>query len=405
MLNLDHRKLRKPLVAYDSLGEKEIGKLSTAFQPGEWVFADDGKSKKILVGYINPFGKKNELFRSVGEADKTLSENEEHTFVEKIIRDRITEAIDRRAEFYYLQEGCRLIFGGSDKLPGLVVDKVEKYLLIQINTMGIFRFKETIEETLTKAFPEHSICFLQNKNILLGEDIPEHGSGLEEDWFEAIESGIRYSISREGLQKTGFYFDHRDNRLSLKNLIASQSGEYKSSIDLFCYLGAWGMTLLKAGLKECVFVDQANLVDEFNKNLEVNGLSSCGTFVRSDVFKFLDVCIKEKKKFDIVVSDPPAFIKNSKDKRKAIIGYEKLHLKALACTNQNGIFVAASCTQPVSIEEFDLTVQKAAERQGLNLQMLDLGFQSKDHPTSSLSSKSNYIKYIAYKVSYKTEIK
>lgn len=405
MLNLDHRKLRKPLSAYDSLGEKEIGKLSTAYQPGEWIFADDGKSKKVLLGYINPFGKKNELFRAIGEAEKTISESEEQSFVEKIIKERLLRAIERRSEYNYLKEGCRLVFGSSDDLPGLVVDKVEKYLLIQINTMGIFRFKETIEKTLSGAFPEYKLCFLQNKNISLGEDIPEHGSSLEEDWFEAIESGIRYSISREGLQKTGFYFDHRDNRLRLKSLIAAQSREYESSVDLFCYLGAWGMTLLKSGLKNCIFVDQANLANEFEKNIETNKFNDQATFIRSDVFKYLDDCIKEKKKFDVVVSDPPAFVKNPKDKKKAIIGYEKLHSKALACTGPNGIFVAASCTQPVSVEEFDLTVQKAAEKLNLRIQMLDIGIQSKDHPTNSLSSKSNYIKYIAYKVSYKSEIK
>lgn len=404
-LNLDPRNLKKPLLAHDSLGERELGKLSTAFQPGEWILADDGKGDKFLLGYINPFINRGDQFRAMGAAQKSVEKSSEEEIAAKIIEQRIKAAVEKRNDFDYLKESCRLIFGGSDKLPGLVVDKVEKYLLVQINAMGIYRHLKVIEQILASLFPSLKIIHLQSKSLSMGEDIPDHSSDVSEEWISAVESDLRLSISKENLQKTGFYFDHRDNRKRLETLIKARHQKASSSVDLFSYLGAWGLTLLKAGVDKCVFVDQAKLESEFEKNLTENSFSERGTFVREDVFKYLDACKNKKVKFDIVVSDPPAFIKNVKDKKKAIVGYEKLHSKALSCVNDGGLFVAASCTQPVSIEEFDLTVKKSADRLNLEIEMLDIGIQSKDHPTESLSSKSNYIKYITYKISYKSEIK
>ncbi len=404
-LNLDPRKLKKPLLAYDSLSEREIGKLSTAFQPGEWILADDGKSQNVLLGFINPFATRGDIFRTMGTAVKSVINKEEKDLAEALIMERIKAAIETRNEFGYLKESCRIVFGASDLLPGLVVDKVEKYLLVQINTMGMFRYVECIESTLKESFPELKICHLQNKNIGHGEDIPDRSSEIEEEWINAVESELKYSISKNRLQKTGFYFDHRDNRNRLSSLIESQHKKYKSSVDLFSYLGAWGMSLLKVGVEKCTFVDQAELGQEFERNLAGNDFKGRGEFIRSDVFGFLDNCKKEERKFDIVVSDPPAFVKNQKDKKKAIVGYEKLHTKALSCVSNGGLFVAASCTQPVSVEEFDQTVVRSASKLNIKLEMIDIGIQSKDHPTESLSAKSNYIKYITYKITYKSEIK
>ena len=394
-----------PLAAYKSLGEKEIGKQSSSFLPGEWICVNDGRESKLLLGYINPFAKKNELFRTVGLANKSIVEEEERKIVENVITSKINEAIQKRRVFKYTDEGCRLIFGSSDELPGLVVDKVENYLLIQINTMGMFRYKDRIEEILMDNFPENKVCHLQNKNIATGEDLPHQESRMSDEWIETVELGHRFTISNENLQKTGFYFDHRDNRKRLQYLLGALDKKLSTGLDLFSYLGAWGMTLLKSGVETCDFVDQANLEDEFNKNLEVNGYSSRGKFIKSDVFSFLNQCIENKKRYDVIVSDPPAFIKKAQEKKKAIIGYEKLHGKALSCVKNEGIFIAASCTQPVSIEEFDQTVSKAAVRLDKRVELIDIGIQSKDHPAESLLSKSNYIKYLAYKVTDKSEIK
>jgi 23S rRNA (cytosine1962-C5)-methyltransferase len=121
--------------------------------------------------------------------------------------------------------------------------------------------------------------------------------------------------------------------------------------------------------------------------------------VRGDVFKYLDQALVENKKFDVIVSDPPAFTKSEKNKVTALQGYEKLHMKSMKLLNDQGIMVVASCTHYASFEELDKTVQDAAFRNGQKIQLLDLGGQGFDHPMTGLKDKSFYIKYLVYYVS------
>ncbi|MCO4792702.1 MAG: class I SAM-dependent rRNA methyltransferase [Bacteriovoracaceae bacterium] len=397
-LLVSNKKLKKPLIAYDVLGEKELGKVNTGFQPGEWILADDETGGDKLLGYINPFAKNHELFRAIQSVNSNLTNEIEENVARKIIIELLENAILKRDEFNLMSEGCRLVFGRSDSLPGLVIDKCNNHILIQMNTMGIHRYRNVIMDFFTKSYPDYKTVFLGNRNLGIGEELPLEEMQLDDEWISATENGISYSIRNEKLQKTGFYFDHRDNRNRLVELLNRKKTKYKKGLDLFCYLGAWGSNLLKNGVETCQFVDQADFSSEFEKNMKENGFIDRYEFHRSDVFKFLDENIKNNKKFDVIISDPPAFIKNPKDKNKAIVGYEKLHHKCLNLIDKNGVFVAASCTQPVSIEDFDKTVAKAAIKSNVKLELIDIGMQSVDHPTNSLTSKTNYIKYLAYKV-------
>ena len=132
------------------------------------------------------------------------------------------------------------------------------------------------------------------------------------------------------------------------------------------------------------------------ENLKLNKFSGKGNFIRSDVFKFLDSAYAANKKYDVIVSDPPAFTKSEKNKTTALHGYEKLHLKAMKLLNDKGLLVVASCTHYASHEELDKTVQDAAFRNGQKIQLLDMGVQGFDHPMVGLKDKSFYIKYLVY---------
>jgi 23S rRNA (cytosine1962-C5)-methyltransferase len=172
----------------------------------------------------------------------------------------------------------------------------------------------------------------------------------------------------------------------------------KTGLDLFSYVGSWGLHLLKAGVEQVDFVDQGDMDQSLKKNLELNSFLNRGNFIRKDVFKFLDEANGTNKSWDIIVSDPPAFTKSEKNKHAAIQGYEKLHQKALKLVNDNGLFVAASCTHYVDINELDKTVQDAAFRNGQKLQLLDVGVQGHDHPMTGFKDKGFYIKYLLYLV-------
>jgi 23S rRNA (cytosine1962-C5)-methyltransferase len=172
----------------------------------------------------------------------------------------------------------------------------------------------------------------------------------------------------------------------------------ENGLDLFSYVGSWGLHLLAAGVTFVEFVDQGQMRSAIEDNLELNKFSNRGNFIRSDVFKFLDQALVQNKKYDIIVSDPPAFTKSEKNKMAALQGYEKLHMKAMKLLNNEAVMVVASCTHYVNYEELDKTVQDAAFRNGQSIQLLDLGGQGFDHPMTGLRDKSFYIKYLVYYV-------
>jgi 23S rRNA (cytosine1962-C5)-methyltransferase len=154
------------------------------------------------------------------------------------------------------------------------------------------------------------------------------------------------------------------------------------------------MHQLRAGIPEVIFVDQGDFKNTVERNLELNGYK--GTFIRADVFKQLDIFHAEGKKFDVIVSDPPAFKKSLSNRQAALQGYTKLHEKILKVLSNDSLLAVASCTHGVSLDDLDGTVRAARLNQNMTCNILDVGIQSGDHPFSSFSSKNYYIKYILY---------
>ena len=228
--------------------------------------------------------------------------------------------------------------------------------------------------------------------------LPIYDKKIIEEDLEILENNIKYLIPKTVMQKIGYYYDHRENREKLKKLISRMNLKRELGLDLFSYVGSWGLHLLSAGIRKVDFVDQANMESVVLENLKLNGFHDRGQFIRSDVFKFLDKSIEEKKQYNVIVSDPPAFTKSEKNKPMALSGYEKLHSKALKLLADEGLFVAASCTHYVSYEELDKTVQDSAIKNNLKIQLLDLGVQGFDHPMKGFKDKSFYIKYLVYYV-------
>jgi 23S rRNA (cytosine1962-C5)-methyltransferase len=280
----------------------------------------------------------------------------------------------------------------------VIVDKYEKYIFIQINTAGMDRFRELIKIETEKTYPKHKVLFFDNADYRKGEVLPVHESAKIEEDLYVVESGLRYKISSNVLQKIGYYYDHRENRSKMAELLKRMKTPKTTGLDLFCYVGSWGLHLLSAGVGKVDFVDQGNMQEAVTSNLELNNFSGKGNFIRSDVFKYLDEAITAGKKYDVIVSDPPAFTKSEKNKLMAIQGYEKLHLKAMKLLSDNAVMVVASCTHHVGHEELDKTVQEAAFKNSQRVHLLDLGVQGFDHPFSGFNDKGFYIKYLVYSV-------
>lgn len=381
------------------LSANDVEEIPKGMTPGEWFCLNDVSAQKRYIAYVNPY---TENFFKIKILKITHSQfnpqADEKQVAEETIVELLEKSLKRRNIFSGYEQGARLVYGISDSMPGLIVDKYKKYILIQINTAGLDRFRDLIHSTLQKNFQDSKVLFFDNEEYRKAEVLPVHERAELDADLEVQENGINYIIPKTIMQKIGYYYDHRENRSRLKNLLLRLNVKKEKGLDLFSYVGSWGLHLLSAGVLNVEFVDQGQMQHAVEGNLALNGFIGRGSFLRADVFKFLDTAHLEGKRYDVIVSDPPAFTKSEKNKINAVLGYEKLHLKAMRLLNEEGIFVAASCTHYVSFEELDKTVQDAAVKNGQKLQLLDLGGQGFDHPMSGLKDKSFYIKYLVYHV-------
>ncbi len=310
----------------------------------------------------------------------------------------IQASLNKRAQLY-LGEGKRLVFGQNDNLPGLIVDSYEKHLIVQINTAGIDSHRELIRKHL-EAKTEKKVVFLDNQAYREDESLPVYEQSLPlDEEITIVDSGFTYKMPFEKLQKLGFYFDHRDNRNKYESYLNKlKEAEKVRCLDLFCYLGAWGLHSIRAGVKQIDFVDQANLENEVLKNVSSTNKDIISRFNRADVFKYLQESLNQKRKWNVVICDPPAFCKSSKQKAQAISGYKKLYNKIFRVIESKGTLVAASCTKYVSLEEFTSLISQQAKENNRKIWLRDIGIQSMDHPISNMNDSANYIKYALYYV-------
>jgi 23S rRNA (cytosine1962-C5)-methyltransferase len=361
-----------------------------SFYPGEWC-AMSFKSE-CWIGFINPLI--NEKY-PCSHVVSPIKENEIQAFaVENFLEKKIFDAFKRRLIFFGYEKNSRVVYGESDGLPGLIVDNFENASIIQINTAGIDRYREIIKRVVEQATKKDAF-FLDNQKYREKESLPDFGSPRLPDIY-VNENQLKYKIRSDVIQKVGFYFDHRENRLQLMTILSRLNKKFKKGLDLFCYVGAWGMSALKSGISEMHFVDQGNFFDEIDESLAINEFSGRGIYHRSDVFNFLDNEMEKKSLYDLVICDPPAFAKSHLQRSHALEGYTKLHRKVLRIISSGGLVVFSSCTHYVSHEEFQKNITDAAKRESRKIQMIYNGIQGFDHPITSQIDRSNYIKSYFY---------
>lgn len=316
-----------------------------------------------------------------------------------IIKDKLNSALAKRLKIYR-NEGKRLVYGQSDDLPGLIIDEYEHHILIQINTAGLDKYRNEIKSFIKEKFPTKKAILFDRKSYRSAESLPAFESEWNDDEvIEARDSGLVYRLSMDKMQKIGFYYDHRDNRNKFERYVKSyyQNTEW-NALDLYCYLGAWGLHAARAGAQSVDFVDQADLEKAVFENSLQLGSELKITFNRSDVFKYLDSAIAKQMKWKAIVCDPPAFCKSKKQKSQALSGYQKLYTKIFKLLDSDSTLVAASCTKYVEFEELLKIVESQASAQGRKIHLRDIGVQGMDHPFSGLNDNACYIKFALYAV-------
>jgi len=289
-----------------------------------------------------------------------------------------------------------MVFSESDFLPGLIIDKYNRTFVLQVYSFGMDKNIELINRVLIDKFSAENIFTRNEEYFRKLEGLPFEDKVYNGNInSEIIDDGfVKYKIDFENSHKTGFYFDQCDNREFAGKLCRG-----KEVLDCFCNFGGFGLHALFNGASGVTFVDSSKqMIENVKSNYQLNGFTADANFVDSDVFDYLEKCIGEKRKFDIVIIDPPAFAKNKKSLAAATKGYEKLNRLAMEIVNKDGLLFTSSCSFHLKEDQFLEIINRAALKAGKNVQIFYFNNASKDHPSLPSMEETVYLKFAALKV-------
>lgn len=302
---------------------------------------------------------------------------------------RIRTALALR-ERLYAHPYYRLVYGESDGLPGLVIDRYGSACVVQIGTAGMERLKFQIQRALEHVLRCDALLFKNDAATREMEGLASYvevASGQFGALGSVIEDGLEFQTPLAQGQKTGWFFDQAANRRALVKYV--QKGA--RVLDVFSYVGAWGVRAARSGAGEVLCVDSsAAALEAAAANAERNQVR-IGT-LKGDAFDVLEDLAAQRARFDIVIIDPPAFAKRKKDLPKALAAYKRLNQLAMQVMAEESVLVSSSCSYHVSAEALQDAIAKAARSADKHLQILETGGQAPDHPVHPAIPETRYLK-------------
>jgi 23S rRNA (cytosine1962-C5)-methyltransferase len=353
----------------------------TGFEPGEACVIVDAHDKPLGIGYVNP----NSLICA-----RLVNRNLDHALDRSLIVHRLKVALSLR-ERLYGEPYYRLVFGESDALPGLTVDRFGEVIVAQATTAGMERLKDDVTAAIAKVIKPAALVWKNDAAIRALEHLPEYSdAGMQVLPVSLVvrEGGLEFEIDPVGGQKTGWFYDQRANRDLLAPYVRGAR-----VLDMFSYLGAWGLRAAAAGAKQVICVDaSASAVDAITRNAQRNGLTDRVTAVRADAFEYLKAQRAAREHFDVVILDPPAFVKRKKDFAEGRIAYRRINEMAMQILARDGILITCSCSYHMPRAALLEAVQQAARHLDRNMQVLAQLQQAPDHPVHPAIPETDYLK-------------
>jgi 23S rRNA (cytosine1962-C5)-methyltransferase len=352
---------------------------------GELVRVVDSDRRFVAYGYVNPASK---------IRVRLLEWNERRQVDNNWWVERVRQAAGNRALLGHTNEttAYRLVFGESDFLPGLIVDRYGDYLVAQFMTAGAERVKPIILNELVDLLKPAGIYersdvdardlegLAQHKGTACGQEPPDH--------VEISEYGIRFRVDLKSGQKTGFYLDQRENRHT-----AGQYAQGRTVLDCFGYTGGFALHALSAGAESITLVDaSARSLAAAQENIVLNGLGDRSVeYVKGDAFDVLREYRDAGRKYGMVILDPPKFATSRDQVKKALGAYKDINLLGMKLLSPGGILATFSCSGAVSPESFRMSILWAALDAGRQVQYLHQLWQPSDHPVLASFPESQYL--------------
>ncbi len=365
--------------------ELKMDETAKALEPGTPVRLTDVAGKTMAVAQFNPHS----LI-----AARVLTRNQHATIDADFLERRLRRALGLR-ERLYDRPFYRLVHAEADGLPGLVIDRFGSAVVIQANSAGMDRMTPPLLEAIDRVL-EADLVILKNdslarerEGLTLGVDVVR---GEIEGVIELEENGLTFFADPVQGQKTGWYFDQRDNRA-----FAARLAKGERVLDLFSYGGGFGITALQAGAKEALAVDRSDralaLADMAAAR---NGVEAGFSTVREEGFAALERLAGEKQRFGLVVADPPSFVKSKRELKAGLKGYRKLARAAAKLVREEGCLMIASCSHNVPVDQFRDEVRKGLGDAGRGGRLLWQSGAAPDHPSHPMLAESAYLKSLVY---------
>ena len=353
----------------------------TKFEAGDAVQVHSSRDEFLGHAYVNP--------RTLIAA-RIVGRDPAYPLDASLLVHRLRIALALR-ERLYPEPFYRFVFGESDGLPGLVLDRYGDVIVAQSGTAGIDRLRVDIESALDKVIHPKTIVWKNDSGAreLEGLELGVNVAGAGEMPTEIVirEQGVSFVAPLADGQKTGWFYDQAANRERLRRYLPSGA----RVLDVCSYVGAWAVTALKGGAGSATCVDSSALaLDYVARNALANSVQV--ETLKDDAFDALKALAASGAKFDVVILDPPAFAKRKKDTPQALAAYRKLNQLALPLIDRDGLLVSCSCSYHMGADDLATAIQTAARHSSRFVQILELGGQSPDHPVHPAIPETRYLK-------------
>lgn len=324
---------------------------------------------------------------------RLISRDSKQPLDASLIVHRLKVALSSR-ELWYPHQCYRWVYGDSDGLPGLVVDRFGDVVVVQISNMAMELRRQDIVDAIVKVAKPRTIVLKNDGKLRAVEGLDEYVEiaigELQDDCAPLIENDTNFMAPVIHGQKTGWFYDHRDNRAVLNRLVKG-----KRVLDVFSYVGGWGVQAANHGASEVHCIDaSAQALDWVEQNAALNGVEEKLHCWEGDAFAAMKQLKDSGEKFDIVVVDPPAFIPRRKDIKAGEQAYRRLNQLAMRLLNKDGLLVAGSCSMHLGDDRLPDMLRILGRELDREVMLQHLGSQGADHPVLPAIAETRYLKAV-----------